>query len=539
MNEIALAVRLGDRLITHEVRNLSFRKEAVGGVRSITFDLPREIGDTDPNLAFLTRVYLTDAATGNWVAEGRISDTGRTVDDFGTWWRVACFGAVKHAADTSAGHILQDRQLARWDVPDENSHERMTLESGEWWDATWSEFRPKVLMKAEIGHSVAAATVARISYRALVEIGFKLGGCSLNYHNGLTDSNYFNEVRFRSSLADAGAVQDSNTASTSGTTRTLKVTTNFAADEAVLEYQFRRGGSSITAASSHWGKFYLYWVAAQRYNANGTVNTTGSSYNETVLIYQIIQDLLGRRCPEYDGTNASIYLPGTDVDQWAFSSPRTTEELFNEASAHVVDSYWTVGKSDLDSNKYAFTWGLYPSEIRYAVPLDDTANFPASVTEVYNSVAVRWVDAKGRTRTYTQTWAQPELDAAGLIRQAEVVLGDEVGSTRSAWNVADVFEAEHKIPDASGTMTISRPIFDRVLGRYVEPHEIEPGSLIHISGLADKQDSLESATRNGYNVFRIWALDWTDGTATLELSSRNPNVANIVSTLVRKRRAPK
>ena len=75
---VPLTVRIGNRHVTSRVESLTFRKEQ-GGVKNIAFRFAKPVDRlSEFDTSLFQRVYIYDARTAATVAEGRISDPGRS-----------------------------------------------------------------------------------------------------------------------------------------------------------------------------------------------------------------------------------------------------------------------------------------------------------------------------------------------------------------------------------------------------------------------------------------------------------------------------
>jgi hypothetical protein len=197
---------------------------------------------------------------------------------------------------------------------------------------------------------------------------------------------------------------------------------------------------------------------------------------------------------------------------------------------------WFAWESNPANGKYRFVWQQWPTVVQYEASVVDGFDAPAPSFEQYNRVAVRWRDPGGITRTTFRTQTIPELDAAGIFREATIDLGDEVGSTTNANQAGDQFLAEHRYPPSNGTLTLARPIVDLLNNRMTDPKAIRPGALIRVRGVEGSADRLNASTRDGQTVFRIISVSVNgDGSAALELDVFTPSDERLIADLLKTR----
>lgn len=530
LDHVPLTVRLGNTHITREVAAVGFRKEAVGGVRNIRLRLARPLDRTDQVTAY-TRVYLYDARTAETIAEGRLSDLGRSADaSSGQQWDLVAFGPLQHASDKTVPLIYVDRQMDRW-RRGVNSTPNATTDTGE-----IDEDTPTLEVRAEEGKFINGTSwKGDWNYRAIRDAGMFLARVRVDMDAGVSDANYRQQICTRINSGTVTVARDI-AASTTSSVRGAEIVTDFANGHDVVTLRALRQTADITGVETHWFSFANAIVHARRKAADGTDITTGYSVN-TVTAADVVKDLLGRVLDQYDGAGAIVAAGSNTIDQLAYPDGVTPAQVLDDMMALEPALYWTTGPSDPVTGKYPFEWKAWPTTVRYEVTLEDGGSFPASSQELYNQVVVRWANAQGRIRQVPLTGACPILDAAGVVRKAIIDLGDEIGSAANATIVGNAFLAEHKYPANAGTLAISRPIRDLTTGAMVEPFEIEPGELIRLRGVESYPDALNASSNDGQTVFRIWTMEYDSDsdTAQLELDTWSRTEANAISRLITRR----
>jgi hypothetical protein len=322
--------------------------------------------------------------------------------------------------------------------------------------------------------------------------------------------------------------------STTSSTFTVVVTTDFDPTRDRAELFFKRNTSSLTVASEEeWSLAYNVIVRAQLKNASGADITAAASYTgNTVKASEVIVDMLGRILIQYDGANATVATTSYAIEQLAYPDGITPGGIVDDLLVFEPGMRWGAYESN-SVGKYRFEFVAWPTTVRYDVTADTGIDIPGSSDELFNRVLVRYRDPKGAILTTTRTQAVAILDAESLIRQAFLDLGDEVGTLTNAQRAGDQFLAEHAGTPNRGRMTISSPLHDLDQGRRVDPFDIKAGTLIRVRGALPRIDALNASTRDGATVFRIAAKDYDamTGTATLELESYSRSAARTVAAV--------
>ena len=106
---VPLTVSIADKHVTAAVSAMQFRKEAVGGVVSINLTLSAPLSSLA--VTAFDKCKVMDARTAEVIAEGRISDPGRTAGTDGQRYSVAAMGPATHADDMLLPLIYVDQSV--------------------------------------------------------------------------------------------------------------------------------------------------------------------------------------------------------------------------------------------------------------------------------------------------------------------------------------------------------------------------------------------------------------------------------------------
>jgi hypothetical protein len=524
---VPLRVRLNNHQVTPQVSGLQFRKEAIGGVKSLSFTLNKSNTDITSPIPFST-IYIYDARSARVIAEGRVDAAGRTVDSGGRSFGITAFGPAQHASDNSRPYVIVDGSLESFRRFGPGSTRNASTGTDE-----RNEDEPSLLISAEEGKTVDTNWRGDMISRVMRESGMTLGRVRTSIDAGMTSSDY--SLRLVTRIGDAGGtLVDSSTPST--TPSVLSATRGtIPANHDTFTISVIHGASLAAGAENTWFEFWKITQRALLKTATGVDITSGYA-NDYVLAHEVVADLVGRVLDQYDGASAVIDTAGTyQIDQLAYTDGVTAEQVLSDLMLLEPAYRWTTGPDT--GNGYAFVWAPWPTTVRYEMTLDDGGDFPISAQELFNQVTVRWRSENGRIKSITRTGSNPLLEAEGVTRTYLLDLGDEIGSTAAAVRAGDNFLAEHQEPKNAGTLRVARPIRDLARGCMVEPFEIEPGELIRVRGVESYSDALNASSNDGVTIFRIWAMTYSsdDNSAALELDTDARTTSNALAALAKRR----
>ena len=528
---VPLTVRVrsasADRVVTRDLRDLSFRSVAPGGFASARLSLHRPLDLYPDDLRHFADLFVYDSRTGRTVWEGRVEDLGRSAADGGIF-EVAAVGPSTHTRDRTVPLIYVDKSLERWARSRYNSKSAQTAMD----EVDGMDDVPCLECVAPEGATVTTSWTADWMYRSIRDAGQLLARIRCDWHDGSTSANFDQGIYTRTGTgASSGAVDTDTFSTTDGVIAAQSGDTNFASTDDIASLRMNRNTSTGTVVSDdRWCQFYNVSVRAKLLNADGTTITTGYTVNN-IDPDQVVNDLLGRLLTKYDGPNALVESSGFDILQLAYPDGVTPAQVLEDLMVLDPAYYWAAWESDRVTGLHRFEWRAWPVTVRYEADVVDGFVSPGSASELYNAVTVRYRTYNGRSRTTTRTSTVQTLTDAGLTRTAQIDLGDELAGIENAQRAGDNFLAEHASPPNQGTLTIARPVPDRDWGRTVMPWEILPGHLIRVRGVTPNVDSLNATARDGSTVFRIVGVDFDASTAeaSLELDSYPRNVAAALS----------
>lgn len=534
---VPLSVRLKtssrDVHITAELDDLSFSSTSPGGYESCTLTLHRPLSFTPGELTTFGRLYVYDARGVVW--EGRLQDPGRTAGSEGEVYQVAAIGGQAHTQDRTAPYIVIDQALERFE------RTQLTTEhpKGEKRVDEDASENPALWLTAPTGTSWATSASASMKYAAIRDAGQKLGAYNCSGDCGKITLNTWKWRTVTRSPGGTGTVGRDVDMTTAGITQSQQeVGDSFPDGDDQLEFRLQQiGGATQVPDDGIWAIFAFFYVVTKLLTKAGVER--GASYNYGdgfVTADEVVEDLLGRFLPEYDGANAVVTAAIHDVDQMAYPDGVTPAQVLEDLIGFESGYTWHVWESDPATDLFKFEWVLWPLDVRYEADVIDGFSAPASGDTLYNRVQVRWRDQRGNVKTTLWTSGVPALTAAGFNRTAFIDLGDEVSSVGNAVRAGAEFLEQHKNPLNAGRLTISRRIVDNVAGRMVNPWEIRAGALIRVRGVESYPDALNTDGRDGLTIFRIVSTSYSasDASVTLDLDTYAPSVARVLSNLAKK-----
>jgi hypothetical protein len=534
---VPLSVRLRtsvqDVHITSEIDDLTFGSTSPGGYDTCTLTLHRPLTFTPGELTLFARLYVYDANGVVW--EGRMQDPGRTAGADGEVYQVAAVGGVAHLQDRTQPYIVIDTSLERLE-PRQSATEHPKAEHRVDEDALGN---PALWLVGPTGTSWVTSKTNTMAYPHIRNAGQKLGSYSVAGDCGKITAGTWKWQTITRSPAGVGTVDRNLDLTTAGIVGSVRVVgTSFPDGDDQLELRLQQSGAATQVPDDGiWCIFAHFTVTTKLLDRTGTERSlavTGFNYHaDYVLADEVVEDLLGRLLPEYDGRNATVATGTYQIDQMAYPDGVTPAQVLDDLMGFEGTYTYHVWESNPDNDLFKFEWLLWPLTVRYEADIIDGFSAPASGNTIYNKVRVRYRDARGNVRTQGATATVPALTAAGFDRTAFIDLGDQVSSQANALRAGQQFLTEHAFPVNAGRLTVARRIVDLQTGRMVDPWEIRAGSLIRVRGVESYPDALNRTGRDGLTVFKIAATSYSaaDASATLDLDSYAPSVARTLAFL--------
>ena len=525
MTRPPLAVRLQgggvDRHVEHElVDGLEYGSVMPGGYSSASFSLQRDLGDVPPELYPFVRCTIFDERDGRVLNAGRLEVPGR-----GQPWKLTTAGARAGASDIRQPYIVVDSRWGEWERVEDSSAGVLTAPA-QLTAVGGAGEAPGLRFHFVRGMVIPVNGVLPVRYPHLAGSGQRAGRVDATFTPAIAGAGVIQQQFRFLDASKTGVNSDSLTWGTAGTPQTMSdwigsgigtVTPIVYVDHRIIHTAGGTPGNDVT-----WSLVTSLRIQAARKSAAGADLLTSGDYGNTyVLPHEVVNDLLGRLLPAYDGAGASVSTASTaQITQLAYADDTTPDEVLGDLMALDPAMRWAAWEPD-DAGLFRFTWDAWPTVVSWELDAP-----PGGLTSsggdagLYDTVQIRW---QGGGRTHWTTYIQdvPLLTAAGVTRRTTRDLGSDAGSQGMADATAGAFLADHRVPGNAGTLAVSAPIYDRVLGRMLQPWELRAGSLVRVRNLAPSVDALNATGRDGSSVFRCTEIHYSArlNTATLTLNS--------------------
>lgn len=529
-----------DRDVTADARDLVIRWTDPGGYHSCTVPLDRPLDVQPAEIRYYGQLLVTDERNARVVYDGRQEDPGRSAGPDGRVWQLTAMGGQAHTRDRTVPLTYVSPLSANDFVRAATNAPGGTVNGG---DDPGGSGKDALVLQFPQGQGINNGSRVNARYSALARAGQKLALIGYAWDAGSTDA----DMLIQAITSTGGGASDTprsetiNTAGSGFATRVVGANWVNGRDTWDLRYVRNVVGVYTVPSDLAWVAFTDMVVAAMRYNAAGVEligpgNPTGfGGYASTVLASDVVADLLGRLLTQYDGAGATIATTSYAIDRLAYPDGVTPDKVLEDLLLLEPGYTWRAWERGANG-KYRFEFVPVPAEVRYEADASvDLYDSQGSADGLYNMVTVRGRDKTGNVLTIPRTSTVPTLDAAGLIRQGQTDLGDELWSTANAQRVGDQWLAARQFPPNAGTLKISRPIVDLQTGRMVMPWELGPG-LIRVRGIQPRPDALNATSRDGTTIFRAVAGEFraSDASVTLQLDSYANTTTRQIAELMRR-----
>ena len=529
--EVRIANDATDLHVTRDVSGLTFENAAPGGFTTCSFRLRRDLLVKRPELQRYSTVEVSDGRTAEVLWTGLIDDVGFTAGRDGTMFQVTASGHVARAHDYRRPLIYADQSLERWEKDEQFGR------AWRGWEIVGEGDSARLRATLTEGIDVGSgnASLIDITYNAIDEAGQFIGRVRFDHIEG-DDYDGTATNPWQISVRGGGTNEETDNWSTTADSLRMRRGNEFTSEIGTAKIRIHTDGTNPAAipGSNYYSEAYNIAVRCQLLDETGADVTSGYQQNY-VTVEEVVKDLLGRFfTTDWDTSGATIASSATSttIDQLAYADPVSPAEVLDDLT--MFGSYYWAVWDDPDGDGFDFEFSEWPTTPRYEADVLDGFESPASGFDVYNAVTVRYRAKNGRLRSVRRTATVPELDDAGLTREAFLDLGDEVGSSQNANDVGDQFLTDHLNPRSGGTLTIGRRVLDIDGGRMREPWELRAGNLIRVRGVEADASDLTSDT-NASSVFRIVRVTYNadENLTTLELDAANRRLSG---RLTRRRR---
>jgi hypothetical protein len=530
-----LDVRLSNSDVTTHIgpllSGLSYRSAVPGGFASaqIAFKKPLDVRRQD--VTAYTEVVISDRRSGGIVWQGHIEDPGPAVLESGAIWQLTAMGPSARASDiTGPRHYIESDPAAFY--PRNQPLASVVQQVGA---SPVGGFDEAIVITAPGGTVLGVGIVGTMFYDRLVQSGQQVGGVAYTRFAGKTDANYQNELAL---VADDGSPATETPVSQNWSTISAAVAakvvgTDWTAGMDIVRFTCRRsaGGATTVADDATWGMFANLYVAARRLDATGAFVTNAEHAVAYVTADEVFADLIGAGWLPFDGATATIAAGSYHIDQLTYQDGANAQQIMDDVLALQNDMFWAAWEGTPPRCELS----AWPTTAAYIASVEDGYEAPSSSADLFSEVSVRYIDRRGRVKTLLVPGTFGTLVDAGITRRGFIDLTSDAGSPTNAQQIAANFLTDHAYPPNGGTVTIARPILNRVSGVIEQPHEVRPGRLLILRGVNAYPDALNATGRDGQAIVRIVATDYDAATnsVTCELDSYSRALAR---SLVRSNR---
>lgn len=297
-------------------------------------------------------------------------------------------------------------------------------------------------------------------------------------------------------------------------------------DSQNLYIAWQRTGATVTVAADAT----LYWsnlvVMHRRYNYAGQPEPPIPS----VTVRELVHDLVGRGFSSRVEFDPERVAPGTPwrsrVGHAAWWNGASAREVLAYAEQYAPGMWWTVEEPG-STGLPRFVVGRWDGPARYVFRRADV-ELSGGANDLANRCLVKYIGTTyGNSKTVWVAEVRANvrgLAEAGVVRTmqldltSEGLMSPDIARARAVAALRTAAQSS-----TAGRVTVTRPVYDMVQGRMVEPWEIEGGSPVVVADAPlafSRSTSLaESVGADGVSVFRARSVAYeaSSNTATVSL----------------------
>lgn len=534
--------------------DLRFSWEISGGPKDLSCSLSLARGGPPPGaIAPWSIVQVVDRATGESVWWGRLTDPGqiqKTGND-GLNYAITAEGGQAILDGIRGFYALVDRSLDGWTPVGDQPSSRQDTAGPQAWSPHpadgWSILSPWSLREtipvndvAQLGnsswqYSVPGGDVERIIFTAGAN---NLFGNFNNFIKVYIGGSYVTLAHNPQTFLWNGDYRHSIGSWTAGQRTNL----------AFLGWY--PDPSAVTLTQDYHDYFSNIIMIHRRYNFDGT--DAEASLNPTIDTANVINDVVGRLL-----LNTVEYDPPASMLPWVDPSESAANVTFFDGPSARTILDWCVNNSptiwwavlppkDLVSLP-RLTIRVWDGHIRYILnPENVDISLSGGIATVANQCLVKFINGYQNNSPWIATLTVdayvPVLANAGITRSMSLDLTSQGVLTnaeaQSQATSALVTNASYR---TTGSARIRGPIMDYVLGRVIQPWEMQPGPVMIASTVLNYSDQLsflDGDVEDGFAVFRATttSFDASSGETTLGLDGGNRSLISRIRDEVPRRK---
>lgn len=509
--------------------NLRFSKAASGGAVSLSVSLALP---EDLEIAALDRVVVSDGATARVIWDGEAEWPTPSVVGGLTHYALAALGSPVRLRDADRAHFYCDS----FEMVDDSAwiHRPLNTPAASASVASMpdaldpEDSPPAVVLSFPEGKTLRPGQQVAMDYRRPVDAGRTLARIGATCEGGANSSVIQAQVYTHTGTSWVKNDHMSNGLSTAGLTQNAWVGTTLANGSRVVRLKLAQTSVGVVMGEAD------YWAAWRNIHATAALQRKDGSWRDfadypnfgptpAVRTDMIVEDLLGRFMSSYiDSANAVVDQGTFHLDQFTMMDGAKDADVFNALEMYEPDYYWMMGPRQ-PNGKHSFAYRRWPTTARYVIPswMEFTEDGP-DIT-LCNRIAVTWRTSKGREQRTVVTAVVPAL--GDRVRDAEAIdLPDGFGSLSAAQHIGARVLADTNSAATTGTIQVTGPVRDTVLGRDVWPWEIEPGELAQLpNGEALRIVEMEYDDESGVTTLGVGTVPLTADQLTGRIARVRPS----------------
>lgn len=522
--------------------DLRFSTTIPGGFDELSCTVPWPASEQSPNqFAGAPVVQVVDRATGSIIWHGRVSDPGLQVHPRGNAYAIVAVGEKERLDTQRAAYALVDRDLRSWaplnDLPAGST--AVGTDSGTVAASAldWAGDTPAGYLEVTIPNTTALATNATSTWVYLPAQNNPAAAAGIVQVTGSSKTSthalaaaWVTELMAGPTTA-AATTKVGQITNTSGAQIDWAVMVGYtglggtwaeALDARAFLVRSKYTGAPTTAAADYWQRHANLAVHCRRYTRSGALlsPTAGSPKDYQLTVADVVNDLLGRLLKDIVEPAAILEQPSTLVAQAAWWDGVSAREVMSFLAQLAPNNWWAVWEPG-DSGRPRFTYETWLQPVRYLItPGMGEVKLAGGAEQLANQALVVYLAAENTIASLTVSATVPLLDAENLTRTTLVDAKDRgpISATRAAELGANALTAQ-AVRKPSGTVKVSGHLYDRLLGRVVEPWEIQPGAPVQVMDATERLAPGAVDTPDGSSIFRLTGVKFDVGsdTAVLDL----------------------
>lgn len=514
--------------ITKQVSGGSF-DNTINGFRQAQISLSQPLILAPRELQAFSALRITHARTAGVIWEGDLQDPNRSQGAGGPVWDLQALGRISYLEMVERPYIVIDGNPDSWVRAQETTE---TIRSAQTQVANNPDVGDGLQFSVPDGTFIDnggnPGYITKMYYPHLQLIGQVLGAVVVGLSvAGKVNANQYQGI-YTSTLDD----------SVTFTTALGSFSGSWVGTEDVPYLVWGYTTDGYTTDANDWCNFGQVTVRALLHDASGAPETGSFTHLSYVYIDDVIPDLIGSGlAPGLTLGNVEVPVSRHQFKHLAYKDPVTARQVLDDMAILEPGYYPSVWQNSV------LNWLAFTSVVRYELDADrDEFRYSGSAADLYNAVTVRYINKAGIASYVRRTSTVAVLDDAGLTREAQLDLSNNIGiSDTDAELAGDNFLADHSTVIRGGTVTVSRRVWDNAAARTVHPSEMRAGDIAVIKNVDPNPGSIGATASNGSTAFRVISCSYDIGTGacTVELGQFARSTERQIATnaTVRRRRA--